>query len=232
MAIPSKSEQPEASTGRRSASTSASTAAGSGCRRTRRPAGPGSRTPPGARSRRARTTIRPTRRSCGWPGPCCSTRPSSCASASAATSRRPRCATCRPLGPPMALLEVLESDRRLDPRARRVLMELYDLLASRLAGEVPPARLDGPARLGGPRNREPGCGRNRSRIWRSPALVLGLDQGRDGVGVERVETVETGAVDEASASSVAASRTASTRPAGRRPAGWPAGAARGSASTS
>lgn len=36
-----------------------------------------------------------------------------------------------PLGPPMALLEVLESDRRLDPRARRVLMELYDLLASR-----------------------------------------------------------------------------------------------------
>jgi len=26
---------------------------------------------------------------------------------------------------------VLESDRRLDPRARRVLMELYDLLASR-----------------------------------------------------------------------------------------------------
>jgi hypothetical protein len=36
-----------------------------------------------------------------------------------------------PLGPPLALLEVLESDRRLDPRARRVLMELYDLLASR-----------------------------------------------------------------------------------------------------
>jgi transcriptional regulator with XRE-family HTH domain len=36
-----------------------------------------------------------------------------------------------PLGPPIALLEVLESDRRLDPRARRVLMELYDLLASR-----------------------------------------------------------------------------------------------------
>ena len=36
-----------------------------------------------------------------------------------------------PLGAPMALLEVLESDRRLDPRARRVLMELYDLLASR-----------------------------------------------------------------------------------------------------
>jgi transcriptional regulator with XRE-family HTH domain len=36
-----------------------------------------------------------------------------------------------PLGPPMALLDVLESDRRLDPRARRVLMELYDLLASR-----------------------------------------------------------------------------------------------------
>lgn len=36
-----------------------------------------------------------------------------------------------PLGPPMALLEVLESDRRLDPRARRILMELYDLLASR-----------------------------------------------------------------------------------------------------
>lgn len=36
-----------------------------------------------------------------------------------------------PLGPPMALMEVLESDRRLDPRARRVLMELYDLLASR-----------------------------------------------------------------------------------------------------
>lgn len=36
-----------------------------------------------------------------------------------------------PLGPPMALLEVLEADRRLDPRARRVLMELYDLLASR-----------------------------------------------------------------------------------------------------
>ena len=36
-----------------------------------------------------------------------------------------------PLGPPVALLEVLESDRRLDPRARRVLMELYDLLASR-----------------------------------------------------------------------------------------------------
>src|SRR5205085_10608918 len=29
-----------------------------------------------------------------WPGRCCSTRPSSCASASAVTSRRRRCATC------------------------------------------------------------------------------------------------------------------------------------------
>jgi transcriptional regulator with XRE-family HTH domain len=36
-----------------------------------------------------------------------------------------------PVGAPLGLLQVLESDGRLDDRSRRLLMELYEVLASR-----------------------------------------------------------------------------------------------------
>lgn len=36
-----------------------------------------------------------------------------------------------PVGAPLSLLQVLESDSRLDERSRRLLMDLYDALASR-----------------------------------------------------------------------------------------------------
>src|SRR5688572_12488856 len=91
---------PRVSTGRQSASTSENTAAAWACRKTKPPDEPGFRTRHGARSRPARTTTPPTRRSSGWPGPSCWTRPNSCACASAATSMLPRSATCRPWARP------------------------------------------------------------------------------------------------------------------------------------